>query len=158
MGEGSVYQGDVQFHGVLHINGDYIGRIEGTGDLAVGLTGRVKSVIQAKNVFVSGLVWGNIIANGNVSLSSTAIVFGDIEAASLKVEKGTIIHGKLRISRGREDQYLIVNKGASRYKRETSEEKKAPLLGESKEDQQKTLPDAPEGETGEEKKSDYSIW
>ncbi|WGK68356.1 polymer-forming cytoskeletal protein [Candidatus Haliotispira prima] len=116
IGEDAIYRGDVEFEGVLHINGDFYGNIEGNGDLGVGLTGRVRSVIHANNVLISGLVCGNVFALGRVGIKSSAIVIGDIQAASLVVEEGSILQGKLEILNG-EEQRKIAKPGLFLYRK-----------------------------------------
>ena len=104
IGENTIYQGDIQFEGVLHINGDFYGNIKGNGDLGVGLTGRARSTIHANNVIISGLVLGEIIAHGRVSVKSSAIVIGNIQAGNLIIEAGSIFQGELKIKNSKEQQ------------------------------------------------------
>lgn len=110
IGEGTIYHGDVQFEGVLHINGDFYGNINGCGDLGIGYTGRVKSAIHANNVIVSGLVCGNIIAMGRVGIKSSAIVIGDIQASTLVIEEGAILQSKLKTLDSIEKKKLTATK------------------------------------------------
>lgn len=166
LGEDANFEGNVNFHGVLHINGDYIGKIDGSGDLAVGLTGRVKSVIHARNVFVSGLVWGEIHAKGKVTLSSSAIVIGSISAGSLYMEEGTILHGGLEIGKPSENASMK-NRALNNYRKHVEQERSAGNKLEAKgpETEKESLAERETAEkkgskTGKksDKDSGYSVW
>lgn len=150
IGEDAVYFGDVEFEGVLHINGDFYGNIKGNGDLGVGLSGRVRSVIHANNVLISGLVCGNVFALGRVGIKSSAIVIGNICAASLVVEEGSILQGKLEILDSEERRavpnislYKNRKDGASPQEREDA--KNLPLRAD-----EQTVEPAQKGK--------YSVW
>lgn len=55
----------------------------------------VASNITCKHISISGTVYGDIKATGNVGLTKTAIVKGDIQAAVLAVEPGAKICGNV---------------------------------------------------------------
>ncbi|MEM9424285.1 MAG: polymer-forming cytoskeletal protein [Spirochaetota bacterium] len=151
IGEGAIYRGDIDFDGVLHVNGDFHGNIKGNGDLGIGLTGRVRSVIHAGNVIISGLVWGNIFAGGRVAVKSSAIVIGDIQATTLVVEEGSILHGKLEILDSEEPRKIAKPSLLSYRKAAGKESSEYPeKLTESSESKTE------EGEKP--RKSRYSVW
>ena len=162
--EDAVYRGDIEFEGVLHVNGDFYGNIKGNGDLGIGLTGRVRSVIHAGDVIISGLVWGNIFALGRVAVKSSAIVIGDIQASTLVVEEGSILHGKLEIQTQKERQ-KITKPGLLSY-RKTNQG--SPVVVQAL--QKQALQEEPSKEASEEERSNaaakkqgldrgkYSIW
>ena len=153
IGEDAVYSGDVEFEGVLHINGDFYGSIKGNGDLGIGLSGRVRSVIHANNVLISGLVCGNVFALGRVGIKSSAIVIGDICAASLVVEEGSILQGKLEIFDS-EERRTVVKRNLSYYKQKTDES--------SQESRGENLPpgakDSEKEAVAPSKEGKYSVW
>ncbi len=134
--EDAVYRGDVEFEGVLHINGDFYGKIQGNGDLGVGLTGRVRSVIRVNNAVISGLVCGDLFAQGRVGIKSSAIVVGDIRASSLVVEEGSILHGKLEVLDS-EKQRKITKPALSAYRKNKTGES-SPAIGSALKSSQKS--------------------
>ncbi len=161
IGEGTVYRGDIEFEGVLHVNGDFYGNINGNGDLGIGLTGRVRSVIRASNVIISGLVFGNIFALGRVAIKSSAIVVGNIHAITLVVEEGSILHGKLEIM-AHEQHSKIAKPGLFSYRKAENsngsiEEKPAEIKEEEATD---VFPDddLSKKDHHSSRKGKYSVW
>lgn len=74
------------------------GRVDGSVNLkqqsvTVGPEGRVKANITGKAVIVEGEVQGNLKADDQVILRSTAKVQGDITAARLILEDGAVFRG-----------------------------------------------------------------
>ena len=161
IGEDAVYSGDVEFEGVLHINGDFYGNIKGNGDLGIGLSGRVRSVIYANNVLISGLVCGNVFALGRVGIKSSAIVIGNICASSLVVEEGSILQGKLEILDS-EERRAVVKPNLSHYKKRIVKEVDEVNSGELREENSKDLPlraEEPEKRVVDSSRKDkYSVW
>ena len=142
IGEAAVYRGDVEFEGVLQINGDFFGNIKGNGDLVIGLSGRIRSVVEANNVIISGLVCGNVYALGRVGIKSSAIVIGDIQAASLVVEEGSTLHGKLEILEREEGRKVARSslfsqrKPANKLENKPADIVEAPAANDNEEDAQ----------------------
>lgn len=74
------------------------GRVDGSVNLkqqsvTVGKEGRVKADITGRTVIVEGEVEGNLKAQDQVILRSTAAVQGDITAARLVLEDGAVFRG-----------------------------------------------------------------
>jgi len=74
------------------------GRVDGSVTLkqqsvTVGPEGRVKANITGRNVIVEGEVEGNLKAEDQVLLRSTARVQGDISASRLVLEDGAVFRG-----------------------------------------------------------------
>ena len=97
--EGSVCRGELEIQGIVHINGDFYGKIQAEGDVAIGHTGRAKCSIKARNVVVSGCIEGDIRISGCLRLHSSAIVVGNIFAASMMIEEGVILNGKIEVEK-----------------------------------------------------------
>ncbi len=81
----------------LRINGEFRGNLTTKGNLIVGQTAQVEAQIKGENVIVSGKVNGTIRAD-TVKLSSTAEVYGDIQASAISVEEGAVFNGKCQMS------------------------------------------------------------
>lgn len=58
---------------------------------------RWPEAIQIKSAEIAGELAANVLAEETVILKSTARLFGDVKAASLVVEEGAVIVGRLRI-------------------------------------------------------------
>jgi len=92
----------LSFTGGIHIHGyvglDVVGS-EDSGTLASILDdGEVAGDVRAVDVFIAGVVHGNVYATGHVQLMPTARVHGDVEYASLDIADGAIIQGEARKS------------------------------------------------------------
>ncbi len=94
LGEDTQFKGTLKFKNTLKIEGSFEGDISTDGHLVIGKTGRVKAEIKAGSTIVEGKVNGNITAKEVVELRSTAELFGDIQAAKLKIEEGVVFVGK----------------------------------------------------------------
>ena len=54
----------------------------------------VNANIVAKNVFISGLVKGNVTARGRLEISSKGKFWGEMNAATFAVEEGGVFRGQ----------------------------------------------------------------
>jgi len=98
IGEGSAFEGKFYISGSLKIDGKFEGEIKTDEELVVGVTGKVKTNINAKSVVVAGTVIGNIEATEEVKLLETAKVKGDITAPVISIQRGVVATGKLNLT------------------------------------------------------------
>jgi cytoskeletal protein CcmA (bactofilin family) len=99
-------KGDVAIHGIVRgdVDGSKIGlyscRVKGNLNAGLGVIVDDSSVIggdvKTKNIIFDGKVKGNIDADNVVVLRSHSYCLGDVSAASLAVEPGAILNGKVR--------------------------------------------------------------
>jgi cytoskeletal protein CcmA (bactofilin family) len=82
-------QGDIIVEGVLE------GSLKTGNRLRVGDKAKIKASIEAKDSSISGEVTGNIKIKGFLELTATARITGDVEAASIAIEKGAQINGRI---------------------------------------------------------------
>ena len=70
------------------------GRVEVTGDLSVGKSGRLLSdVIAGRNVDIAGQVNGGISTPGRLRMSAGSVVNGDVRVRVLYMEEGAALNG-----------------------------------------------------------------
>lgn len=67
------------------------------GKVVVEKKGHVVAPVKATTLTVKGKVQGSVVARGQVKLTKTGSLTGDIEALSLKVENGAELDAFLRI-------------------------------------------------------------
>ncbi|MDR0346934.1 MAG: polymer-forming cytoskeletal protein [Coriobacteriales bacterium] len=99
-------KGDVAIHGIVRgdIDGSKIGlyscRVKGNLNAGLGVivddTSIIGGDVKTKNIIFDGKVKGNIDADNVVVLRSHSYCLGDVSAASLAVEPGAILNGKVR--------------------------------------------------------------
>jgi cytoskeletal protein CcmA (bactofilin family) len=96
--QGSEFEGKLSFKDTVRIDGCFRGEIASQNTLVVGETGEIMATVRSCSVIVSGSVTGNIFATERLVLHKTARVEGDIEAASVAIEEGAVLNGKLTMS------------------------------------------------------------
>ena len=97
LGEDTVFLGGkIVSKGTLRIDGHVEAEIQAEDSVVVGPNGTVKANITARNVAISGKVFGNIIAHERLELQPTSEVHGDVQtgAGSLIIEGGARLEGK----------------------------------------------------------------
>ncbi len=98
VGENSFFKGDVQVEGFLRIEGAFQGDISETGYVLIGKEGRFKGTISAKRVIIGGVIDGRILAEEEVILLESAVVWAEIRSPQIVVEDGSLFSGRLEIA------------------------------------------------------------
>ncbi len=95
--QGSEFEGKLSFRDTVRIDGRFQGEISSENTLIVGESGEIQANIDSNTVIVSGTVVGNIKAARKVVLHKTSNVDGDIDTASLIVEDGATLRGRVKM-------------------------------------------------------------
>jgi cytoskeletal protein CcmA (bactofilin family) len=103
IGNKTIFEGILISNESITIEGTVKGKIECKGSVVVGQGGKVKAEIVAGNVLVGGRVNGNITAKDKLEITSTGIVKGDIETASLVIAEGVVFDGNCRMNCGKSE-------------------------------------------------------
>jgi len=96
LGKSTILEGIVKAEGTIRLDGKVNGELNITGNLIVGEEGAVKGNIQAENVFVAGVVEGNIIATSQLHITHTAKLIGDITVKNVIIDEGAIFIGNCK--------------------------------------------------------------
>lgn len=109
IGEGSSFEGKFYVAGTIKIDGKFEGDIRTAGALNVGVNGKVKTNIEAKQVLLAGTMIGDINASEEVHLTETGRLMGDINAPVVDLANGVVLKGSVNITGGKnkEAQKLI---------------------------------------------------
>ncbi len=97
LGRGVRFEGKLTFAGTVRIDASFVGTIVTDDVLVVGEAARIDANITCGNIVVQGEVNGNIQAKNGVEIRSAGKVRGDLETASLVVEKGAFFQGASRM-------------------------------------------------------------
>jgi cytoskeletal protein CcmA (bactofilin family) len=97
LGRGVRFEGKLTFAGTVRIDASFVGTIITDDVLVVGEAARIDANITCGTIVVHGEVNGNIQAKTGVEIHSTAKVRGDLETASLVIEKGAFFQGASRM-------------------------------------------------------------
>lgn len=96
---GMEFHGDLQFSGILEIEGLVVGNIVAHHDVVAEVrireSGVVKGLIRAPVVIVNGLVEGDIYSSNHLELASKARITGNIFYHLMEVVLGCIVNGQL---------------------------------------------------------------
>ncbi len=98
VGRQTLVRGVVKGDGPVVIRGAVEGEIVLKGSLSVAPGGRVDAEVQAHTVEISGEAQGTMRAAGRVLMSASAVFEGDMHAASLITQPGSILQGRARIT------------------------------------------------------------
>ena len=105
-------QGELRFSAELIINGRVSGVVTadtaGSG-LNVGKKGEVVGNLYAPSIIISGQVKGDIYAFGDIELTNTARVSGNLYYQSLQMAAGSSLSGSLRQMEASEIKALMVS-------------------------------------------------
>ena len=97
LGRGVRFEGKLTFAGTVRIDASFIGTIVTDDVLVVGDAARIDANITCGTIVVHGEVNGNVQAKNGVEIRSTGKVRGDLETASLVIEKGAFFQGASRM-------------------------------------------------------------
>lgn len=118
IGEGVVINGNLYSPGITRVDGKVTGEITAEKELIIGKEGKVEAKIKTKDATIAGSFKGNMIASGEVEITSSGKFAGNLiqKDALLTIEKGGVFKGENTIS---EDQQMFEIKH--------HEEKRVPL-------------------------------
>ncbi len=94
IGENSQFEGHIKSTASLRIEGQLTGDIDCGGDVTIGESGRVHSNIVGRNVYIAGVVHGNVSTKGVISILGTGKLYGNTSAHALIIAEGALFQGK----------------------------------------------------------------
>jgi cytoskeletal protein CcmA (bactofilin family) len=97
IGAGTSLKGDVCFEGPARILGVVEGSISSNSTLEIGEGAQCSSPVEAATLIIAGQVTGHVIARERLELRATAVVKGEIAAASISVASGASIDGQVSV-------------------------------------------------------------
>ena len=95
---GTLIKGEIIFDNELFVMGEVEGDLNSDSDLAkliVSKTGKVQGEIRVPNVVVNGTILGNVFASGNLEITGTARIVGDLHYSTIEIQGGSLITGRL---------------------------------------------------------------
>jgi len=99
IGKTSRVQGDVEFEGGMHLDGEVRGAVRADpaqeSSLSVSESGAILGAVQVRNLILNGTVQGDIHAPGRLVLGATAKVEGNVYYGIIEMTLGAQIVGKL---------------------------------------------------------------
>lgn len=89
--------GRLVLKGPGQVLGHFSGQIECDGDVLIGPEARVEADVHAVRVTVAGMVRGNVVASGRLTITSSGRLEGDAIVGALVVQEGGVHHGVIRV-------------------------------------------------------------
>lgn len=91
---GTSITGELQFSGILRIDGNFHGSINSGGTLIIGERAVVHADIKVGEIEIHGQVFGNIEVKRRAEIASTGRLRGDVQTSILIVQAGAVLDGK----------------------------------------------------------------
>jgi cytoskeletal protein CcmA (bactofilin family) len=90
--------GDIQFSGVLFLDGIVKGHVKSDDDkalLTIGPNGLIEGEVHVPNVVIQGRVNGDVYARAHASLAATAHIEGSVYYHLIEMTMGAEVNGRL---------------------------------------------------------------
>ena len=101
LAQGCKFEGKIEVHGTLRIEGEFKGTISAPESLIIGKTGVVHAHCAVKNAIVGGQLYGNLTAENKIELQSGSRLEGDIRTKRLVIDEGVVFEGNCSMGGGR---------------------------------------------------------
>jgi len=92
IGEGCIFEGNLNLSTSTRIDGKVKGNIKSEGMLVIGESGSVEGDIHCTEILIHGTVNGNIDAK-RIELKKGASLTGDVRAETFVIEEGALYNG-----------------------------------------------------------------
>ena len=115
VGEIAKIEGKFEIADSLHVECAIGGELTVGGKLVIGEKGVVNANVQTVDALIQGVYEGNMVATGDVEITQTGRVSGNIETDSLVIAKGGSFTGNVTHKNGANGRpvYLVDDKRAS---------------------------------------------
>lgn len=91
-------EGDFIGDGDVIVEGIVLGNLKTKNHLMVGKDAKIQAEVEAASAYIAGEVHGNITVIGEIELTASAKVKGDIATSLLSVEKGAQVNGRISMN------------------------------------------------------------
>ncbi len=95
LGESTRLEGKFTIQESIQIECEVAGEINVEGRLVIGDKGIVRADVNTVDALIQGRYEGKMVATGNIEITSTGRVSGNIETKSLMISKGGIFNGNV---------------------------------------------------------------
>jgi len=107
IGKNTKVTGSINAQGTLRVDGSFDGEVIVNGDLIVGESGEIKGNISAENIFIFGVVHGNIYSKSQLRLAETSKLYGDVEVATFIIDEGAVFEGKTKMGSSKKKEDVV---------------------------------------------------
>lgn len=93
IGHNTTLEGTIRAEGTVRVNGNVTGDLVINGNVIIGDSSTINGNIKAENAHVAGTVNGNITAAGQLHMTSTAKLIGDVDVKNIIIDEGAVFKG-----------------------------------------------------------------
>ncbi|ANS73399.1 hypothetical protein AWM70_01370 [Paenibacillus yonginensis] len=119
IGQGSDMEGTLRSESGIRIEGIFRGEIESSGEVVIGASGEAHSNIKGSTIIVAGKVFGDVVAEGRLTLLENGHIVGNIDARSLVISEGGRLNGETRMDHPAAEGRAALGKSAIQTGAET---------------------------------------
>lgn len=94
--QGCIITGSIRGNGNFLVNGEVNGDCDIDGTLTLAADSIWRGVIKASSIILSGLVEGDVIATGQVEITSSAKIIGTVSGEAIAVAEGAVVDGAVK--------------------------------------------------------------
>jgi cytoskeletal protein CcmA (bactofilin family) len=95
--KGVTLEGNFASEGPVQIEGNVKGHVKTSASLVVGSESAIVADVSAESATIAGSIQGTVSVTSKLHLRSTAKIVGDIRCASISVDAGATISGKVDV-------------------------------------------------------------
>lgn len=102
----------------LCISGNFEGNLDTKGNLLVSEKASVKANVKGESIVIAGKVTGDILAEKDLKLLSTAHMVGNLKTPSLAIEEGAVLQGHcemVSIKQGNKNRTILTMEEVAEY-------------------------------------------
>lgn len=110
VGANVTIQGNLSNQGSIEIHGKVEGEINSDQDILVGESAEINGPVKAKNLDISGVISGSIMATEKLELQPTGQIHGDITTEILSIKPGATFNGTCKMSFDKNDKSRQIKK------------------------------------------------
>lgn len=104
---GTTVEGSIAGNDNLVVCGRVTGDCDVPNSVTVAQGGHWKGRIKASNVILAGNVEGDVVAEHQIEVSSTANVSGTLTGGSIAIAEGAILDGDIKVSGGQSPRHFV---------------------------------------------------
>ncbi|KGG80795.1 bactofilin family protein [Caloranaerobacter azorensis] len=116
IGKNTKLEGKIECKGTIRLDGELIGDLSVEGDVIIGESGKINGNIICNNIFISGMVKGNIISKELLRLTNTAKLYGDIQVKTFIVDENAVFEGSCKMENAKTLNETKINKESKKSK------------------------------------------
>jgi len=90
-------EGELKSNGSIRIDGIITGKVQTSGDLAVGSSAQIDADLIAQNAVIGGIIKGNVTVKQALVILETGKILGNVSCSSLGIREGAYFSGNCRM-------------------------------------------------------------